>query len=234
MDARRGRRPLLPKSVLARVHRPRLSNRALRLACIRWFTQTTCRRSPARPMRRGPGGRLSRFATAFAVETASTDGILHAWPRSSGTRPGKSHGGWERRWTSKRSTGAISERAFIVRATSILGTSLDVKTTLRDVSRLVVPQLGDWCAVDLLDAHGKLERVAVEHVEPSKVALAWEIRNRAPPNPSDVTGSYQVMRSRRAEYHAAGLEPSWPPCRSRLTSRRCCAPWGFVPGLSCR
>lgn len=91
------------------------------------------------------------------------------------------------------------EQAFLVRASAILGTSLDVKRTLSDVAALVVPELSDWCAIDLLDENGGLERMAVAHVDPSKVAVAHEIWKRAPPSPDAPQGEYAVIRTREPE-----------------------------------
>ncbi len=91
------------------------------------------------------------------------------------------------------------EQTFLVHASSILGTSLDVKRTLSDVAALVVPELSDWCAIDLLDAEGGLVRMAVAHVDPSKVAVAHEIWKRQPPKPDDPQGEYAVMRTREPQ-----------------------------------
>ncbi len=88
---------------------------------------------------------------------------------------------------------------FLVRASAVLGTSLDLQQTLGDVARLVVPHMADWFAIDLLDAQGRAERLAVAHVDPSKVALAREIWERLPPRPEDDHGFYAVVRTGRAE-----------------------------------
>jgi len=88
---------------------------------------------------------------------------------------------------------------FLLRAGEVLGASLDLARTLDDVARLVVPHLADWCAIDLLSEGGALERAAVAHVDPAKVALAWDLGRRLPPRPDDPHGAYAVLRARRAE-----------------------------------
>lgn len=93
------------------------------------------------------------------------------------------------------------EQRFLAEASAILGTSLDVKQTLGDVGRLVVPRLADWFAIDLLGSDGRIERATVAHVDPTKVALAWEIWKRRPPRPDDPSGAYTVMRTRQPEHH---------------------------------
>ncbi|MDF1504744.1 ATP-binding protein [Roseisolibacter sp. H3M3-2] len=75
----------------------------------------------------------------------------------------------------------------------------DVDAALGALAQVAVPRLADWCAVDLADAvrpHGR--RVAVAHVDPSKVALAHELAERYPPDPRDVEqGVPLVLRSAR-------------------------------------
>ncbi|MDQ3365297.1 MAG: PAS domain-containing protein [Myxococcota bacterium] len=87
------------------------------------------------------------------------------------------------------------EREYLVQSTRVLGTSLDLEKTLADVARLLVPQVADWCAIDLVTPTGVVTRPAVAHVDPSKVELAWELWRRAPPKPTDPQGLYAVLRT---------------------------------------
>ena len=50
---------------------------------------------------------------------------------------------------------------FLGEASTLLASSLDVDATLTRVAQLAVPHFADWCAVDLLDAHGSINRVAI-------------------------------------------------------------------------
>jgi PAS domain S-box-containing protein len=65
---------------------------------------------------------------------------------------------------------------FLARAGSVLASSLDHQQTLRNVAGLAVPQLADWCAVDLFDEGGTREPVAVAHVDPAKLRTAAQLR----------------------------------------------------------
>ena len=49
-----------------------------------------------------------------------------------------------------------AERAdrFLSQASKLLAASLDYPTTLRRVAELAVPEIADWCAVDVLDDRG--------------------------------------------------------------------------------
>lgn len=61
-----------------------------------------------------------------------------------------------------------------------LATSLDVEETLRTITRLAVPRLADWCALDVIEDDGSVRRVEVAHSDPEKEALAREVYRRYP------------------------------------------------------
>ncbi|MGW7289909.1 PP2C family protein-serine/threonine phosphatase [Streptomyces sp. NPDC054847] len=75
---------------------------------------------------------------------------------------------------------ALDRLALLADVGAALAATLDVREALRRVSRLVVHQLGDWCAIDLLDVDGTLERVAVTH------------RDAGPPAASPLEGALPV------------------------------------------
>ncbi len=85
-------------------------------------------------------------------------------------------------------------RAFVTQATSELASSLDYRKTLTTVARLAVPAIADWCAVDMLEGD-ELLRLVIEHVDPSKVELLYEIDRRYPPDPAAASGRYAALRS---------------------------------------
>jgi PAS domain S-box-containing protein len=69
---------------------------------------------------------------------------------------------------------------FLARASQVLASSLDYQQTLRNVAGLAVPQIADWCAVDLFDEHGEREPVAVAHTDPAKLRMAERLRAYEP------------------------------------------------------
>jgi PAS domain S-box-containing protein len=86
---------------------------------------------------------------------------------------------------------------FLSEASAILAASLDYETTLGQIASLAVPRLADWCAVDMLtDNHTR--RVAVAHVEPEKIPLAYQLEERYPRNPQAERGLPHVLRSGRS------------------------------------
>jgi PAS domain S-box-containing protein len=89
---------------------------------------------------------------------------------------------------------------FLSDSSAALGSSLDVAQVLRRVASLAVPEVADWCAVDLV-ADGRIDRVAVAHQDPAMVELAEELSSRYPPDPRADTGVPGVLRSGRSELY---------------------------------
>ncbi len=88
---------------------------------------------------------------------------------------------------------------FFVEAGKVLSESLDVGETLTRLARLCVPRLADWASVDMLGADGRIERVAVEHIDPTRVQLARDLWQRSPAQLEDAHGVGLVLRTGRSE-----------------------------------
>src|SRR5881396_2412181 len=88
---------------------------------------------------------------------------------------------------------------FLANVSALLATTLDYEATLRNLARLAVPELGDWCVIDMLGEQGQMRRVAVAHVVPAKEPLAWELERRHAMHPDDAYSPAQVARTGRAE-----------------------------------
>jgi serine phosphatase RsbU (regulator of sigma subunit) len=81
---------------------------------------------------------------------------------------------------------AIQDRlAFLAEANRTLTTSLDVDETLGELTRLAVPRLGDWCAVQVRMSGDAGSRLHVAHVDPGRVARLEDLLRRYPPDPTD-------------------------------------------------
>ncbi len=88
--------------------------------------------------------------------------------------------------------------AFLVEASRLLASSLDYEATLRNVARMAVPEVADWCAVDVLE-DGEMVRVAVEHRDPEKVRLLERLQRLHPPDPEARFGAARALRESRSE-----------------------------------
>jgi PAS domain S-box-containing protein len=82
---------------------------------------------------------------------------------------------------------------FLAAVGAALGSSLDYEATLAQVADLAVPQVADWCGVEILGPDGRLDQLALAHVDPAKRELAKEWRLRWPPRPESMT--HRVLRS---------------------------------------
>jgi PAS domain S-box-containing protein len=93
---------------------------------------------------------------------------------------------------------AEEAQRFLVDAGAALAASLDYRSTLAAVAKLAVPRIADWARVDVVE-EGRLHTLAVEHVDPKKVELAFELTRRYPENPEAVQGPPLVLRTGRSE-----------------------------------
>jgi len=75
---------------------------------------------------------------------------------------------------------ANSRFSFLAEASRVLGSSLDYETTLKNLARLAVPQLGDLCVVDLAEDGERIRRVAVADIDPKREELVWRIAQQHP------------------------------------------------------
>jgi signal transduction histidine kinase len=111
-----------------------------------------------------------------------------------------------------------SRRIFIAHAIEILNRSLNYEETLASLPRVAVPTIADWCAVDIVE-NGALQRLAVAHVDPAKIALAHEYERRYPVDLSATTGVPGIITSGRpvlvAEITTEMLEARLPDLEQR-------------------
>ncbi|HEX5415081.1 MAG TPA: ATP-binding protein [Chloroflexota bacterium] len=96
-----------------------------------------------------------------------------------------------------------SERAqaFLAEVGQVLAGSLDYQTTLESIAQLATTGIADWCGVDVRDADGRIQRLAVAHADPAKAALARELLSQSPLREDATYGVPMVLRSGRAEFY---------------------------------
>jgi PAS domain S-box-containing protein len=87
--------------------------------------------------------------------------------------------------SSRREMEQLERRlAFFAEANVALASSLDYEVTLRDLTRIMVPTLADWCTIHVASEQGALQFVAGAHRDPSKdllVRALCEYGSRRPP-----------------------------------------------------
>lgn len=97
---------------------------------------------------------------------------------------------------------------FLAEASTVLATSLDYETTLTNVANLAVPQIADWCLVDIVEEDGSIRRLAISHQDSAKVELAWDLAWRYSHKPNALIGVPNVIRTRQPEM-IAEISESW-------------------------
>jgi GAF domain-containing protein len=95
-----------------------------------------------------------------------------------------------------------THRAFLVELSTVLSTSLDYQTTIDQIVRLALGNLGDWCSVDILDADGYITDSVMAHTDPAVIERVRRLRNRTSNKPDP--------RFVIARVHATG-EPIFVP-----------------------
>lgn len=93
--------------------------------------------------------------------------------------------------------------ALLAMAGDVFARSLDPNETLDAIARTVVPRIADWCRVDLVDAHGELQRAVAHHLDPARARYGWDLVNRlhaAPDTPGSMAWAVQTGKSHLAHF----------------------------------
>jgi PAS domain S-box-containing protein len=90
---------------------------------------------------------------------------------------------------------------FMARASETLMTSLDYEETLRNVAWLAVPEIADWCVVELIDERGARQQLVVAHRDPAKLELAKELRRYEPEQLDPERGVARVLHTGATELY---------------------------------
>jgi len=85
--------------------------------------------------------------------------------------------------------------AFISDAVQVLDGSLDFEVVVRNLVRLVVPRLADWCAIHVPEPPDSIRLIAVRHSNPELEQRAWELEERYPTHFDQPDGVPLVLRT---------------------------------------
>ncbi len=132
----------------------------------------------------------------------------------------------------KRTEGRLR---LLAAAGDVLGSSAEYQETLQELANLVVPDLADWCVVDVVEAATPVMRVAVAHLDPAKRRLAEEIQQRYPPDPDRPGGVHAVIRSGVPVFVSeVTSEMLAAAARDDRAPARCWSSWASGRPRSCR
>jgi len=88
--------------------------------------------------------------------------------------------------------------AFMSRVTSTIAASLEPRQILATLADVTVPYFADWCAVDVLQESGQIERLAQRHVNPEKAAIVTELRQRYENPQAPLSPTFVIRTGERA------------------------------------
>ena len=92
-----------------------------------------------------------------------------------------------------------SALGFLAQASGLLAASLDYERTLSEVARLAVPDVADWCAIDIVEADGSTRQVTSVHPDPELEALLLELRRRYRAEKQGSEGTARVIATGEPE-----------------------------------
>src|SRR4051794_28794655 len=67
---------------------------------------------------------------------------------------------------------------FLAEASTVLAASLDYETTVEQVAKLLVPQVADWCGIDVLQEDGATRQLTSGLDDPELEAFLLDLRQR--------------------------------------------------------
>lgn len=92
--------------------------------------------------------------------------------------------------------------SFLAEASNVLSSSLDYRRTLKLIAKLAVPQIADWCIVDLVSGSEETpSETVISHSDPAKASLARKLRHRYPPSTRSPHGVGHVLHSGEPELY---------------------------------
>jgi PAS domain S-box-containing protein len=85
--------------------------------------------------------------------------------------------------------------ALLAAAGPSLSASLDYEETLEGITRLLVPELADWCLLDIVEDNGSVNQLAAAHAEEEKEDLLRRLREHRQFGQGDPGSTAEVIRT---------------------------------------
>jgi PAS domain S-box-containing protein len=85
--------------------------------------------------------------------------------------------------------------ALLAAAGPSLSASLDYRETLEGITRLLVPELADWCLLDMVEDNGSVNQLAAAHADEEKADLLRRLREHRQFGEGDPGSTAEVLRT---------------------------------------
>lgn len=89
---------------------------------------------------------------------------------------------------------------YLAQAGELLVSSLDYEAVLKSIAKLAVPQLADWCSIDIFRDR-EWHNVTIVHNNPEKLELVREFQSRYLANPNSKIGAGKVLLTGKTEVY---------------------------------
>jgi PAS domain S-box-containing protein len=107
-----------------------------------------------------------------------------------------------------------AQQAFLTAAGELLSSSLDSERDLTNFAQLVTSSFAQYCAVDLVEQDGSLQRVAMSHVDPAILGRAWDCWRKYGEGPETASAVSRAIESQNS-VHVIGT----PETRREVNER---------------
>lgn len=99
-----------------------------------------------------------------------------------------------------RAEAVVARRRLALLAATgpMLAASLDYEATLERITRLVVPDLADWCTLDIVDERGQANQLAAAHAEPDGEILLRQLQGHRNLGEDSPGSAATVLRTGRS------------------------------------
>ena len=77
---------------------------------------------------------------------------------------------------------------LLAMAGTVLSRSLEPEATLQGIASILVPEIADWCRIDLMDANGVMQRALTYHSDPERAKYGADLVAKLKAHP-DTQGS---------------------------------------------
>lgn len=91
---------------------------------------------------------------------------------------------------------------YLSKAGEMLVSSLDYETTLKGIAELAVPQLADWCSIDVMK-DDVWQNVSIVHADPAKREIVREFQTKYLANPDANFGAGKVLKTGKTEIYTS-------------------------------
>jgi PAS domain S-box-containing protein len=94
----------------------------------------------------------------------------------------------------------LSQRV-LAEAGKLLAAAPNYEERLQALAQSLVPSLGDWCAVNMVEADQTIRLAGAAHADPAKTALIYDLAYRWPSTFDDQQGTPAALRTGQSQYY---------------------------------